>query len=112
MISHLMGSRWGDEWSQPLEQFVAFHENMGGAVAPRGLEPVGQAAIRRRFEAFDGEWRAGHVSTQAFQPTAIACRDRHVCVQAQTAFTNTATGDRVGCAGTGLPLLYRIHPVA
>ena len=81
MVSHLMGSRWGNERSQPLEQFVGFHQNVGGAVTPRGLEPVGQPPVRRRFEAFDGEWRSRHVATQTFQTAAIARRDRHVCVQ-------------------------------
>ena len=71
MIANLMRT-WGwYEWGQSIEKLVSLHHDMGRAVSPAGLEPIGEAPISHRFEAILRERRSSHITTQTFESAPI-----------------------------------------
>jgi hypothetical protein len=93
VITDLVRTRWGDERSQSLEKLVPLHHDMGRAVSPAGLEPIGETSIRHRFEAIQSERRSRHITTQTFEAAPIVGGNRHVCVQTHAALSHAARGD-------------------
>ncbi len=93
VIADLMRT-WGRyEWGQSLEKLVSLHHDMGRAVSPTGLEPIGEASIGHRFESIQGERRSRHITTQTFEPAPIVGGNRHVGVQTHAALSHAARGD-------------------
>ena len=82
MVANLVGpGRW-DEGGEPLQQFVALHQDVRRAVAPPGFEAQGESSIGLNFEAPVREWRPRDVAAEPFEPAAVACGNGDVGVKA------------------------------
>jgi len=88
-----MRTRGRNERGQSFEKLVPLHHDMGRAVSPTGLEPIGETSIRHRFEAIQSERRSRHITTQTFESAPIVAGKRHVCVQTHAALSHAARRD-------------------
>jgi len=95
-----MGARGRDERRETLQELVALHQHVGRAIAPAGLQAIGEAPIGHRFQALEGEWRPRHVAAQTFEPASVARRNGHVGVKAHPAVLGHA------CRGLGIGVAF------
>jgi hypothetical protein len=73
VIPHLVSpGRWNQR-DKSFDQLASFHQDMGGSVAPAGLETERESTIRAFFESIVGERRPRHVPNEALQATAVSC---------------------------------------
>ncbi len=78
VVADLVGAwRWNQR-GESFEEFPPFHPDVGRAVAPAGLQPVGQAAIGHGLEALHREWGPRHVAAQSLEAAAISRWNGHV----------------------------------
>ena len=65
MVAHQVES-WGrDEGAEACEQVERFEVDGGGAVLPRPLEAVADAAVLQQLQAVLGDGGPGQVATEA-----------------------------------------------
>ena len=85
--------RW-DQRRQPLEQLPPLHHDMGRAVSPGRLEPIGETTIDHRFESTQGKRRTGDITTEPLESLPIACWDRDLGMEAHAALADAAGRNR------------------
>ena len=57
---------------EPLDEFAALHQDVGGAVAPAGLEAQREPAVAMLLESLAGERWAGDVAAEPFVASPVA----------------------------------------
>ncbi len=78
MVPDLVGA-WGwNQRSESFEWFTTFHQNVGRAVAPACLEPIGRAAVRRGLETLHRDWRPCDVAAESLEAATISRWNGHV----------------------------------
>ena len=98
MVANLMRTRRRNERHQSLQQLVTLHQDVGRAVAPRGLETQGEPSIGAFFETVACERGAGDVTAEPLEPTAVLRGDGDVGAKAQS----TVLGDTERSFGIGV----------
>ena len=63
MVAHLVGSGRRNQGHQPFQELVGLHQDVGGSIAPAGLEAEREASVGPLFESIARERRPRHVVT-------------------------------------------------
>lgn len=74
-------ARAGDQGGQSRQEIQRFENDVGGAVAVRGLERVADVALGRERESLDRHGRTGNVAAESFQFIALMDRGGDAGVQ-------------------------------
>ena len=85
MVSNLVGARRGDQWDEPLGELAPLHQDVGGSVAPAGLEPQRECAVLSLLESFARKRWSGDVAAEPLETSPVTRRDGDVCVKAHAA---------------------------
>ena len=92
-----MSARRGDQWHQSLDELAALHQDVGGSIAPAGLETQREPPIRALLESLAGERGASDVPAEPLEALPVARGNGHLGVQAHAAML----GDAIGGLGIG-----------
>ncbi|MCG8589640.1 MAG: hypothetical protein MJE66_10145 [Proteobacteria bacterium] len=87
----------GNQRHQPLDELAALHQDVGGAVAPAGLETQRESSIRAGLESLAGERGTGNVAAEPLEASPVAPGNGDFGVQAHAAML----GDAIGGFGIG-----------
>jgi hypothetical protein len=88
--THLVGSGRRDQRDEGVDELASLHQDVGGAVAPAGLEAKQEPAIRVLFEAVIRKGWACDVATQPLQAATVAGGHGHGGVETHAAVRGNA----------------------
>jgi hypothetical protein len=80
-----MGARRWNERHQPFDELASLHEDVGGAVAPAGLQAQSESSIRAFLQALARERWPADVATEPLEAPSVSSGDCHVGVKAHAA---------------------------
>ena len=80
-----MASGRRDEGGQASHELERREAQMGGAVAPAGLELIEQLAIGTLVQSLAGDRRPRDIAAEALEALAIARRNRNACMEVDSA---------------------------
>jgi hypothetical protein len=105
VISDLVSARRGNQWHQPLNEFAAFHHNVGGAVAPARLEAQRESPVRAFLESLTCEWWARNIAAKPLEASPVMRGNGDLGVQAHAAML----GHAIGGFGIGSRFTYVVR---
>jgi len=112
VVPHLVRPRRGHQGSQSLKQLMALHQDVGRTIAPPGLEPIGEAAVRQSFESFECQGLSQHVAGESFQTLAVSGGNRNVRVETHASVAHAAGLGLSACTCALFPGIQRLDAIA
>ena len=111
MVAHLVGSRRRDEGDEALQELVALHQNVRGAVAPAGLEAEREAPVGLLFEAIARERRPRDIVAEPLEPAPVSRGNGDVGVETHAGVLgNAGRGFGIGVGLLGLDAIAEAPP--
>jgi len=104
VVANLMRARWGDQRNEALDELGSLHQDVGGSVAPGGLEPQGEHAVAAFLEPLARNWWPRDVAAEPLEPFAVRRWNGDACVQAHAA----KPGHTIGIFGVDLRRAHRV----
>jgi hypothetical protein len=106
-----MRTRRRNEGHQSIQQLVTRHQDVGRAIAPRGLETQGESSVGAFFEAVVCERGPGDVSAEPLKAAAVSRGDGDVGVQAHACVLGHAGRSfGIGVRVVGLDAIAQASP--